>query len=259
MRLGARSGRLAAGLLAVALVVFALPSRLPGGAEAGLLGTHAGDPGARAALRRDLHLDRSPPVRFASFLADAVRGDLGRSPVSGVDVGAVVGERLPASLALAAAAVAVAFLLTRRRCRVRRGRSPDDVPAPSAVPGAVWALPLFGAVAVAVRFGGFLRPALHAAIVSRFGAGLLPAAALGVALAAWTTVARRTRRDQLAAVLVGTLVTEAVFGLPGLGTLLADAATRGDPMMVRGALLVLAVVAVVAGVALVPGKARRAI
>jgi peptide/nickel transport system permease protein len=245
-------GRLAAGLLAVSFLFFVLPGRLPGGTAAGFLGPNVADPAARTALQRDIHLDRSAPLRFVLFLSDAAHGDLGHSPVSGVDVGAVVGERLAESLALATAASAVAFVLTRRRRRASRRRSRDDTPAPSALPGALWLLPLFSAVMIAVRFGVVPAPAAHAAVVSRIGASLLPAATLGIGLAFWTTVARRTMRDLLAAVLVGTVVTEAVFGLPGLGTLLRDAATRPDPMMLRGTLYVLSVVAVVAAVVLVP-------
>jgi len=81
---------------------------------------------------------------------------------------------------------------------------------------------------------------------------LATAAALGVGLAVWTAVGRRRCRDLLAAVLVGTLVTEALYGLPGLGSLLAESAASGDVLMVRGALLVLSAVAVVAGAVLLP-------
>jgi peptide/nickel transport system permease protein len=254
VRPGARVGRLAAGLLTAAIVVFALPARLPGGTETGLLGTRAGDPTARLELRRDLHLERALPGRFAGFVADALHGDLGFSPVSGVDVGAVVGERLAESAALAATAVGLAFLIgagarggSRRRTRAR-----DAAPVPSAVHGALWVLPLLGAIVVAMRFGGIPAPDPHAAIVTRVAASLLPAALLGSGLAAWTAVGRRTRRDLLAAVLVGTLVTEALSSLPGLGALLADSAARGDPLMVRGALLALSAVAIAVGVALLP-------
>jgi peptide/nickel transport system permease protein len=253
VRLGARVGRLAAGLFAVTLLLFALPARLPGGAETGFLGSQSSDSGARASLRRDLHLGDSPLVQYAHFVGSAVRGDLGFSPVSGVDVGAVVGERLVESLALATGAAVVAFLLTVRRRRLRRGRSPDDEPPPpSAIPGSVWVLAIFAAVAVAVRFGFVPVPAPHAAIVSRVGASLLPALSLGLALAVWTRRVRRTVRDLIAALVIGTLVTEAVFGLPGLGGLLADAASRPDPLMVRGALLAVAAVAVVAAAVFVP-------
>jgi peptide/nickel transport system permease protein len=252
-------GRLAAGLFAVALLAFVLPARLPGGTESGLLGPRSTDPAARAALRHELHLDRAPPIAFVAFLTDAARGDLGRSPVTGVDVGAVVGERAAGSAALAAAAGAIAFacVLPRRRRRRAQGRMPDDAPSSSFVPGAVWVLPLLAAVAVAVRFGVVPAPGAHAALGSRVGAGLLPAGALGAAIAVWTTDARRTARDIVAAVLVGTIVTEAVFGLPGLGTLLRDAAVRPDPLMLRGALLVLSVVAVVAGVVFVSPRRPR--
>lgn len=241
----------------VALVAFALPSRLPGGAEDGFLGSRASDPVARSDLRRDLHLAASPPARFVHFVADAVDGELGHSPVSGVDVGTVVGERLLESLALTAAATGVAFLATRprqrRRRRSRSQRDERDAPAPSAVPGALWALPLFAAVAISWCFGGIPTADPHSAVVSRVGAGLFPAMTLGIALAAWDAAARRTRRDLLAALFVGTLVTEAVFGLPGLGALLLSAATRPDPLMVRGAVLVIAALAVLAGVTFVGG------
>ena len=254
MRLGARVGRLAAGLLVAAIVAFALPARLPGGTENGLLGTRVGDPIARLDLRQDLHLDRALPARFVGFTVDALHGDLGRSPVSGVDVGVVVGERLVESAALAAAAVALAFLISasRRRASRRRKRSRDDTPIPSAVHGALWVLPLLGAVVVARQFGAIPAPGPHSALATRAAASLLPAAALGTGLAAWTAVGRRTRRDLLAAVLVGTLVTEALYGVPGLGTLLADSAARGDLLMVRGTLFVLFGAAVVAGVVLLP-------
>ena len=117
VRLGTRVGRLAAGVFTVAVLLFAVPARLPGGSEAAFLGSHSDDPAARAALRRDLHLDETPPFQFLHFLDGAAHGDLGRSPVSGVDVGAVVGERLVESVALAAAAGAIAWLVVGRRRR----------------------------------------------------------------------------------------------------------------------------------------------
>jgi peptide/nickel transport system permease protein len=240
----------------VALLCYFLPARLPGGTESGFLSSSATDPVARAALRDDLHLHDAPPLAFIAFLADAVRGDLGHSPVTGVDVGAVVGERAAESAVFVAGVgvLAFVFLLPRRRRRRTRTGGPDDGPAPSFVPGAVWVLPVFAAVAVAVRFGGVPAAAVHAAIVTRVGASLLPAAALAFALAVWTSDARRSTRDIVAAVLVGTLVTEAVFGLPGLGTLLRDSATRPDPLMLRGVLFALSVVAVVMEVVLVPAR-----
>jgi peptide/nickel transport system permease protein len=247
VRPAARCGWLAAGLIAVAFVAFALPARVPGGSEDAFLGARAGDPIARFALRHDLHLTSSPPAGFLRFVGDAAHGDLGYSWVSGVDVGTVVGERLLASLALAfaAAAIGVALVPIRRGPRAR-------APAPSAVPGALWALPLVCAVAVAAQFGALPSVGPHSSIIARVGASLLPAATLGVAFAVWRAIARRTARDVLTALLVGTLVTEVVFRLPGLGSLLAAAATRPDLLVARGALLAIAVVAVVAEVAFVP-------
>ena len=57
--------------------------------------------------------------------------------------------------------------------------------------------------------------------------------------------------DLLAALLVGTLVTEAVFELPGPGSVLRDAATRPDPHAAR-ALFVVSVIAVIGAIVFVP-------
>ncbi len=249
MRVGARLGRLAAGLLAAALLLFALPFRLPGGAAAGFLGSRADDPAAITALRRDLHLQLAPPVRFVAFAADAGRGDLGRSPISGIDVGAATGQRAPESLLLAVVAVLLALAATTP---IRKRRAAGPLPAPSAVPGALWVLPLVAAALVANRFGAVPNVGPHAAVSSRVGASLLPVATLGAGLAVWLAAARRTRRDVLAAVLVGTLVTEVVFSLPGLGSLLADAVATPDPLTARGVLLVLLAIAVTTGALILP-------
>ncbi|HEX4493352.1 MAG TPA: hypothetical protein VH914_19265 [Acidimicrobiia bacterium] len=249
MRVGARLGCLVAGLLVILVVLFALPTRLPGGAEDSFLGGQRNDPIARLSLRADMHASRALPLRFVDFVGDVAGGDLGHSPVIGADVGAVVGERTVESLLFAAVALAVAWSLRRwRRTRSRRR-------ATGAVPGVVVALPVLAALVVGARFGAMPFSAPHAALVSRAGASLLPALALGAGLAAWMAIGRRSTREVVAAVALGTIVTEAVFALPGLGSTFAQSTAGLDPMTTRGVFFAIAV-AVLLALVVLPGVER---
>jgi peptide/nickel transport system permease protein len=104
VRLAAR--RLAVGLitvLAVAALVFFAVALLPGDVVTSVLGRNAA-PGRIDELRRQLGLDRPVPARFASWLADAARGDLGTSLTGSTSVSDMIGVRLRNTLALAACA-----------------------------------------------------------------------------------------------------------------------------------------------------------
>ena len=255
-RLGARLGRLAAGLLAVALLLFALPARLPGGTETAFLGSHATDPVARAALRDDLHLDRAPPVavrRTSSATRSAAISGTRRSAAS-------TSARWSAS-----ARSRACCSRRRRRRRVRSSRRAADAGGAARSERRRRAGPerrsRCGVGAAAVRRGrrrGALRRRSRAGParrgrVARSARACFPRAALGVALAIWTTDrapddarhrrrgARRHARDR------GRV-------RPARARLAARrrARRRPDPLMLRGALLAVSVVAVVAGVVFVP-------
>lgn len=62
----------------------------------------------RARLHADLGLDRPAPVQFARFVAHALSGDFGLSLRQGRQVSALIAERLPATVELAAVAALVA-------------------------------------------------------------------------------------------------------------------------------------------------------
>jgi peptide/nickel transport system permease protein len=79
----------------------------PGGPEAMLIGDQFNEEMA-AAARRNLGLDRPLPVQYATWLQTLLRGDLGHSFFSGVPVSDVIGQRVAATIQLAAAALAVA-------------------------------------------------------------------------------------------------------------------------------------------------------
>lgn len=69
------------------------------------------DPSARAALRRDLGLDRPVASQYAAWLADVVRFDFGRSLLYGRPVRELLGERARNTAILAAAALLAATLV----------------------------------------------------------------------------------------------------------------------------------------------------
>ncbi len=102
--------QLVAVLLIVTFLTFMLINLLPGGPEAAILGFGA-DQESIAALRADLNLDDPIPVRYASWLGDAVQGDLGESYVNGSSVSELLVDRLPVTLMLMAYSMLLALVV----------------------------------------------------------------------------------------------------------------------------------------------------
>ncbi len=97
-------------LAVVSVLTFAIVSVLPGNTAQQLLGPDATDEQI-ARLETQLHLDRPVPERYLSWLADVLTGHLGRSLVSGQEVGPLLRERLPVTLELVAFALCLALAL----------------------------------------------------------------------------------------------------------------------------------------------------
>jgi peptide/nickel transport system permease protein len=91
-------------LLAAALVVFIVLEVLPGDPAAVMLGVQA-TPETLAALRAEYGLDRPVAIRFASWLAGFVSGDLGISYTYRVPVTDLILERLAVTVPLALMAI----------------------------------------------------------------------------------------------------------------------------------------------------------
>lgn len=94
-------------MLSVAFIAFML-FQFVGDPVTNLLGQDATEE-QRAALRRDLGLDRSFPIQFARFAVNAVQGEFGISLRQGRKVSTLIGERFPATLELAVVAGAIAL------------------------------------------------------------------------------------------------------------------------------------------------------
>jgi peptide/nickel transport system permease protein len=97
-------------VLVVTMLTFVLQSLAPGDAARAILGENY-NPEAYAELRRQLRLDESVLVQYGHWLAGAVHGDLGVSPVSGIEVTAEITRRLPVTLALTVGTVLVAAVV----------------------------------------------------------------------------------------------------------------------------------------------------
>jgi peptide/nickel transport system permease protein len=97
-------------LLLVSVGVFFLIRLIPGDPALVLLGEGA-DAASLAGVRADLGLDRPVPVQFLAWLEHAVRGDLGRSIVSGEPVAQLILEHFGLTAVVVLVAVTLATLI----------------------------------------------------------------------------------------------------------------------------------------------------
>jgi peptide/nickel transport system permease protein/oligopeptide transport system permease protein len=96
-------------LVGVLIVVFLLIYVAPGDPVMEMVGERA-DPETIARLRAELRLDEPLPVQFGHYVSGVVRGDLGRSYITGRPILTDIVERFPKTLLLAATAMLFASL-----------------------------------------------------------------------------------------------------------------------------------------------------
>ena len=99
-------------MVGISIISFLLLNFAPGdAAEINLKRQNSGispSKEAVAALRQELGLDASLPVRYGRWVSDAVRGDLGESYRTGSSISGELFRRMPATLLLATTALALA-------------------------------------------------------------------------------------------------------------------------------------------------------
>lgn len=191
----ARSASLLIVLIGVSILVFSLEQATPGDPAVVILTRTLGQPPTAQQVQEERHrlgLDRPLPAQYVTWLAQAVRGNLGDSWQTGAGVAASLGRHIPYTAELAAAAAALA-LLTGVPLGVlaawRRNSATDQVLRAVSLTGA--SLPSY--------FVAYLLIALFGVVLSVlpvFGAGspdhlILPAVTLALAPAA--TIVRLTR------------------------------------------------------------------
>ena len=267
-------------LVLVVGLVFMLIHLVPGDPVAALLGDRA-SPADYMALREALGLNQPLWWQFWHFVTGVLRGDWGTSMISQRPVLGTILERLPATGVLAAGAMAVAlaiggaggFAMAFGRKAVRRsvdGVTLAVMASPSFVIG-----PLL-IVGVAVGLG-----LLPVSGMGGWDSLILPALTLGVGLGAVMArmLAESLREEldkdyvrtarakgshigrvrwhilrnallptvqiiflQMGMLLTGAVLTEAVFGWPGLGHLLVEALHQRDYPVIQGCLLLISFV-----------------
>jgi peptide/nickel transport system permease protein len=97
-------------LAGVLLVAFVLLYIAPGDPVLAMVGERA-DAATVARLRAELRLDDPLPQRFAHYAAGALRGDLGRSYITGRPIASDIADRFPKTLLLAASAMLAAVAM----------------------------------------------------------------------------------------------------------------------------------------------------
>lgn len=247
-----------------------------------LIGDGPDTPEIRASIIREWGLDRPEIVQYLSYLGRLLQGDLGRSYRLQRSVGDILAEGLGPSLRLAVAAAATAITLAVLIALLTAGRGPwarravsglellavsvptfvigivllsvfsfslgwfpvsgDEGPASLVLPALTLALPAAGVLGQVLREG--LEKALEQPFATTARARGLTERAL---------VARHALRHAMlpGATLVGwfvaqlitqAIITEAVFGRPGIGRVVLQAVTGGDMPVVMAVVILSAVV-----------------
>ncbi len=97
-------------LLFVSMMIFGLQQLLPGDPAVVLAGEER-DPNVVAYLHAKLHLDDPLPIRYLYWLGGVLQGDLGESLRMQKPVTALIAEKLPVTLELAAIAIVIALAI----------------------------------------------------------------------------------------------------------------------------------------------------
>jgi peptide/nickel transport system permease protein len=265
----------------IAFVIPSDPARTVAGPKA--------DPDTLAAIRKELGLDQPVPVQYARYLQRLMRGDLGRSYLTGQNVAKEIVDRLPATAYLALTSLAGAALLGILFGCVTalwQGTAVDLVVLVGSL--IALSLPVFW---VGMMLLYFVAYRAHLLPLGGYGIlnVILPACTLMLGNAAYymrllhtnlrTVLSEdyiRTARAKglpplrvygkhalrnaviplvtllgldFASLMSGVVLTETVFNWPGLGRLAVDAVFNQDIPMIMGTVLFSAVLVVGANIA----------
>jgi peptide/nickel transport system permease protein len=262
---------------AITFIVFLLIRAVPGDAVDVLAAQGDVSTSQQAALRAELGLDRSVGGQFLHWIGQAAAGDLGQSARFGRPVSAMVAQAIPATIAFAAAAfalgLALALLLALGALMAPGSPLPAMVEAinlwsiavPTFVAGmaailvfSIWLglLPVIGNLVAPVAIlaldiaGQLAKPLLEELREARLAPHVRAARARGIGPAAvalrhilpkTVPVLLALSSISLASLIGGTMTMEALFGLPGLGSLVLNAVNGRDYPVLQAVIVVLAI------------------
>lgn len=198
-------------LLGVATVVFFLIHLVPGDPIDAMLGETA-LPADRQAMREALNLHLPLVTQYGHFLGGIISGDWGRSIIDGRDVLELIGERLPATVKLAAVSLVLALVLALPLgyWAARKHGTASDMTAMGfsllgvSIPN-FWLGPML-MLLFSVTLGWLPVSGMHAP-----GSIVLPAITLGTALAA--VLSRMARSSWLEAMSMDSMRTARAMGV----------------------------------------------
>ena len=209
--------------LLLSMFVFAIVHALPGDAIDALVPADAAsNPATRAALEKELGLDKPIYVQYARWLGRIVlHGDFGRSITTRRTISVEIFRRLPATIYLAVTALCVSLLIAiplGTIAAVKRRTFVDYTATATALMGVsvpeFWLAILF--VLFFALYLGWLPASEYYSPFDHLGLSLehllLPATALGIRLAAITT--RLTRSAMLDEIRKEYVDTARALGLP---------------------------------------------
>jgi peptide/nickel transport system permease protein len=216
--------RFAAGLgvlLVVSFLVFWLGTLIPGDLSTVLVGSEGATQQQYRELRHRLGLDQPIVVQYAHWLGGALRGNLGKSPITGLYATAEIARRAPITLELALLALAESIVLGvfLGVFTAVRAHGPADVIV-RAILFVMFAIPPFVAGVLLVLAGAlFLKPLYQVGYVPlaqsvglNLRSMLLPSVSIAVPLAAMT--AQMTRTSLLETLGQPYIVTAMAKGAP---------------------------------------------
>lgn len=106
-----RFARLAGVVLVVSFLTFSLTKLLPGDPVNVILGPQASNEAVRAAVEKDLGLDKPFLSQYVSYIGGAIQGDLGRSYTSKFETTTLLRQKLPPTIELMLVAQLVSLLI----------------------------------------------------------------------------------------------------------------------------------------------------
>jgi peptide/nickel transport system permease protein len=267
-------------LFLVVGLVFMLIHLVPGDPVVALLGDRA-SPADYMALREALGLNQPLWWQFIGFVSGVFRGDWGVSLISQRPVLSMIWERLPATGMLAAGAMGFALVVGGiGGCLMAFGRksvrtsfdymslaamaSPSFVVGPLLIVGVavgLGILPVSGmqgaasmvlpSVTLGLGLAAVVARMLAESLIEERGKDYVRTAVAkgGGVICVRLHVVRNALLPtvqivflQLGMVLTGAVLTEAVFGWPGLGNLLVEALHQRDYPVIQGCLLLISLV-----------------
>lgn len=268
-------GRFFALLVAASVLIFLLLRAVPGDPARVALGVTATEEAVQELSRR-LGTDRPLTVQYFDWLGGLLTGDFGISMASGREITPTVAERAGTSLTLTLAAMVVALLLAVP-LGVRLARHPNAVLAgltqigmavPSFLVGILtvalfavhlgwlpaggWGTPahlVLPVTSLALVQGAILTRYVRAAVTEEMGkdyvrTGRSQGASISEVL--YASVLRNAALPvltvtglQLSTLIVGAVVVERVFAIPGLGSMLLDAVGNRDLTTVQTVMMLL--------------------